>query len=77
MTFLNYQFFFLGGAQVKTVVRDKKEEHVVDSKIEDCPVEEINSAFSIALMCLESEPSKRPSMAEVVKMLEKVKTTDL
>ncbi|GMN64507.1 hypothetical protein TIFTF001_033583 [Ficus carica] len=59
---------------VKTVVEDKREEHVVDSNLEDCPVEEINSAFNIAMMCLESEPSKRPSMAEVVTLLEQLKT---
>lgn len=58
---------------VKTVVEDKREEHVVDSNLEDCPVEEINSAFTIAIMCLESDPSKRPSMAEVVKLLEQLK----
>lgn len=60
--------------QVKTVVADKREEHVVDINLEDGPVAEINSAFNIAIMCLESEPSKRPSMAEVVKLLEQLKT---
>ncbi|EXC11706.1 Receptor-like serine/threonine-protein kinase [Morus notabilis] len=59
---------------VKTVVEHEREEHVVDRNLEDCPLEEINSAFNIATMCLESEPSKRPSMAEVVKLLEQLKT---
>lgn len=59
---------------MKTVVEHEREEHVVDRNLEDCPLEEINSAFNIATMCLESEPSKRPSMAEVVKLLEQLKT---
>lgn len=59
--------------QVKTVVQGNKEEHVVDRSLEDFPAEEINSMFNVALMCLESDPSIRPSMAEVVNMLEQIK----
>ncbi|OWM88558.1 hypothetical protein CDL15_Pgr002325 [Punica granatum] len=55
---------------VKSVVEDKREEYVLDSSLECCPVDEINNMFGIALMCLEPEPSRRPTMAEVVKMLE-------
>ncbi|XP_048321958.2 receptor-like serine/threonine-protein kinase At1g78530 [Ziziphus jujuba] len=62
---------------VKTVVEQKREDHVLDSNLECCTVDEneINSVFNIALICLEPEPSKRPSMAEVVKMLEQIKIT--
>lgn len=59
---------------VKAVVQEKREEHVLDSRLECCSIDEVNSVFSIALMCLESEPFKRPTMAEVVKMLEKAKS---
>lgn len=59
---------------VKAVVQDKREEHVLDSSLENCPEDEINNVFNIALMCLEPEPSRRPTMAEVVKMLEKIKS---
>lgn len=55
---------------VKTVVEEKREECVLDSSLECCPMDEINNVFSIALMCLEPEPSNRPTMAEVLKMLE-------
>lgn len=59
--------------QVKSVVQDKREEYVIDSSLVDFPVEEANNVFSIALMCLEAEPTNRPTMAEVVKMLEQIK----
>ncbi|XP_044474085.1 receptor-like serine/threonine-protein kinase At1g78530 isoform X2 [Mangifera indica] len=59
---------------VKAVVQNQREEYVLDPRLEDCPTDEINIVFSIALTCLEPEPSKRPTMAEVVKMLEKIKS---
>ncbi|XP_047334169.1 LOW QUALITY PROTEIN: receptor-like serine/threonine-protein kinase At1g78530 [Impatiens glandulifera] len=64
---------------VKSVVEEKKEEMVIDSRLECCSMEEeeeVKNVFSIALMCLEHEPSKRPSMAEVVKMLEQKKMSN-
>ncbi|KAI3753621.1 hypothetical protein L2E82_25680 [Cichorium intybus] len=62
---------------VKTVVEDKKEEYVLDERLECYNVDEISHVFNIALMCLETEPSKRPNMSEVVKMLEKIKTDEI
>lgn len=59
--------------QVKSVVEGKREEYVLDSRLADCPKDEIHSVFSIALMCLEAEPSRRPTMIEVLKMLERIK----
>ncbi|KMS98129.1 hypothetical protein BVRB_4g095170 [Beta vulgaris subsp. vulgaris] len=59
---------------VKAVVQEKREEDVLDSSLELCPIKEVNSVFSIALMCLETEPLKRPTMADIVKMLEKAKS---
>ncbi|KAH7846117.1 hypothetical protein Vadar_010160 [Vaccinium darrowii] len=49
---------------VKAVVQQNREELVKDSSLDCCPSDEINHAFNIALMCLEPEPSKRPTMAE-------------
>lgn len=69
-----FEIVLLMFEQVKAVVQDKREEHVLDSSLENCPEEEINNVFNIALMCLEPEPSRRPTMAEVVKMLEKIKS---
>ncbi|KAL1563796.1 receptor-like serine/threonine-protein kinaseisoform X2 [Salvia divinorum] len=62
---------------VKSVVQDKREEYEIDSSLVDFPVEEANNVFSIALMCLEAEPTNRPTMAEVVKMLEQIKPEDI
>ncbi|XWS27423.1 hypothetical protein CRYUN_Cryun26dG0114000 [Craigia yunnanensis] len=59
---------------VKGVVEERREEYVLDSSLGSCPVDETNYTFSIALMCLETDPCKRPTMAEVVKMLEQMKS---
>lgn len=59
---------------VKAVVEEKREGNVIDRRLEDYHVEEINQVFSIAMMCLEPEPSKRPTTSEIVKMLEQVKS---
>ncbi|KAJ4981734.1 hypothetical protein NE237_032571 [Protea cynaroides] len=58
---------------VKAVVDDKKQEDVIDHSLGSCPLEEVNSVFNIAMMCLEPDPSKRPTMIEVLKMLEQIK----
>ncbi|XP_016451088.1 receptor-like serine/threonine-protein kinase At1g78530 isoform X2 [Nicotiana tabacum] len=62
---------------VKAVVQEKREEYVVDRNLEEFPIEEINHVFTIAWMCLEAEPCIRPTMAEVVKMLEQIKVNAL
>ncbi|XP_043702136.1 receptor-like serine/threonine-protein kinase At1g78530 isoform X2 [Telopea speciosissima] len=62
---------------VKAVVDDKREEHVIDHTLGCCPLEEVNNVFSIALMCLESNPSKRPTMIDVLKMLEQIKSNKI
>ncbi|WCJ32369.1 Protein kinase superfamily protein [Euphorbia peplus] len=58
---------------VKGVVEDKREEYVLDDGLKCSPIDEINNVFRIAFLCLESEPSKRPTMTEIVKMLEHVR----
>ncbi|KAJ4842388.1 hypothetical protein Tsubulata_000932, partial [Turnera subulata] len=50
--------------------KDKREEYVLDSSLKNCPTEEINNVFRIAFVCLEPDPSNRPTMAQIVKMLE-------
>ncbi|XP_052206633.1 receptor-like serine/threonine-protein kinase At1g78530 isoform X2 [Diospyros lotus] len=62
---------------VKAVVQSKRQEVVLDSSLENSPANEINQVFSIAMMCLEPEPSSRPTMAEVLKMLEQIESGEL
>ncbi|CAN4103011.1 unnamed protein product [Withania somnifera] len=62
---------------VKVVVQEKREEYVLDKNLEEFPIDEINHVFNIALMCLETDPYKRPTMAEVVIMLEQIKINAL
>ncbi|XP_026395199.1 receptor-like serine/threonine-protein kinase At1g78530 [Papaver somniferum] len=59
---------------VKAVVDLEKEEHAIDTSLGCCPADEIRNVFSVALMCLESEPSRRPTMVEVLKMLEQIQS---
>nr|POE80592.1 receptor-like serine/threonine-protein kinase [Quercus suber] len=71
------EVFIEGGSKfvswVKAVVQEK-EVYVLDGRLENCPEDEIDNVFSIALMCLKPEPSKRPTIAEAVKMLEKIRS---
>lgn len=60
--------------QVKGVVGEKKEELVLDNSLGSCPRQEVNNVFNIAMMCLEPDPLKRPTMAEVVTLLQQTKS---
>ncbi|KAK9056880.1 hypothetical protein SSX86_024244 [Deinandra increscens subsp. villosa] len=62
---------------VKTVVQDNKEEYYLDNRLECCSMDDINQAFVVALMCLETDPSKRPNMLQVLNLLEKIKPDHL
>ncbi|CAN4104308.1 unnamed protein product [Withania somnifera] len=62
---------------VKAVVQHKREEYVLDKNLEEFPIYEINHVFNITLMCLEAVPCIRPTMAEVVIMLEQIKMNAL
>ncbi|CAM8990408.1 unnamed protein product [Rhodiola kirilowii] len=62
---------------VKATVEHKREEDVVDSCLQGAPIDEINKMFAIASMCLESDPSDRPTMTEVVKSLEQIQSDKL
>ncbi|KAJ3699190.1 hypothetical protein LUZ61_002895 [Rhynchospora tenuis] len=42
---------------------------LLDPKLNQCPDEEAQRYFHIALLCVQYEPEKRPSMSEVLEML--------
>ncbi|KAK4285818.1 hypothetical protein QN277_002465 [Acacia crassicarpa] len=55
---------------VKAVVQERKGELVLDNTLGSCPMKEVDNVFNVAMMCLEPDPLKRPTMAEVVTLLE-------
>lgn len=62
---------------VKAVVEDKREEHAIDPDLLHFQIEEVKDVFAVAEKCLEPDCLKRPTMAEVVKMLEEIKSNKL
>lgn len=59
-------------------MEEQREEHAVDSSLgSNFPVEEAKAVFHIAEQCLEADPSKRPAMIQVLKMLEKSRSKSL
>ncbi|KAH7658357.1 Non-specific serine/threonine protein kinase protein [Dioscorea alata] len=59
---------------VKEVVVENREEYAIDSNLVSFPVDEVKTMFTIAEKCLEPDPCNRPTMSEVVKMLEQIKS---
>ena len=59
--------------QVKETMEEKREEHAVDEALPCFPAEEVKFVFTVADKCLDSDPCNRPTMAQVVKMLEQGK----
>ncbi|KAJ1254044.1 hypothetical protein BS78_03G001000 [Paspalum vaginatum] len=57
---------------VKETMEDKREEHAIDAALRhSClPPHEVRLLFTVADRCLDSDPGNRPTMAQVVKMLE-------
>ncbi|RLN24551.1 hypothetical protein C2845_PM07G40570 [Panicum miliaceum] len=63
---------------VKETMEEKREEHAIDEALlyDHCgllPADEVKLVFSVADKCLDSDPGNRPTMAQVVKMLEQGK----
>lgn len=55
---------------VKGVMEDGREEHAIDPELAGFPAEEVKKVFAVADRCLDPDPSTRPTMIEVLKMLE-------
>ncbi|KAK8952283.1 putative LRR receptor-like serine/threonine-protein kinase [Platanthera zijinensis] len=56
---------------VKKLVREKRLESIVDPKlVKNYNVQEVEKIIQIALLCTQATPEDRPSMSEVVRMLE-------
>ncbi|KAK8451753.1 hypothetical protein SEVIR_5G000900v4 [Setaria viridis] len=57
---------------VKEAIEDKREDHAVDDALQLLPAhkDQVRLLFSVADKCLDSDPANRPTMAQVVKILE-------
>lgn len=64
---------------VRETMEEKREEHAIDEALLHHPLhlhtEELRLLFSVADKCLHSDPANRPTMAQVVKMLEQPNNT--
>ncbi|KAK4766350.1 hypothetical protein SAY87_007992 [Trapa incisa] len=57
--------------EVKGILKDKKLEKLVDLDLkENCTDGEVEKLIQVALLCTQSNPTERPKMSEVVRMLE-------
>jgi serine/threonine protein kinase len=58
---------------VRETMEEKREEHAVDEALPCFPADEVRFVFAVADKCLDSDPGNRPTMEQVVKMLEQGK----
>lgn len=57
--------------QVKKLEREKRLDSIVDKNLnENYDVQEMEMIIQVALLCTQASPEDRPSMSEVVRMLE-------
>ncbi|XP_027919529.1 probable LRR receptor-like serine/threonine-protein kinase At5g63710 isoform X1 [Vigna unguiculata] len=61
---------------VKKMVREKRLEDMVDRNLERYDPKEVETILQVALLCTQGYPEDRPSMSEVVKMLQGVGLAD-
>ncbi|XP_050371286.1 receptor-like protein kinase HSL1 isoform X2 [Argentina anserina] len=57
---------------VRTTLKQKGEEHVIDPKLDSCHLEEICRVLDIGIYCTKRLPFSRPSMTKVVKLIQQV-----
>lgn len=57
---------------IKKLLREKRLEDIVDENLHAFDAKEVETILQVALLCTQSSPEDRPSMAEVVSMLQGV-----
>ncbi|XVE83435.1 hypothetical protein DITRI_Ditri16bG0088600 [Diplodiscus trichospermus] len=57
---------------IKKLLREKRVDDIVDGNLKIYDPKEVETIVRVALLCTQSSPEDRPTMAEVVKMLEGV-----
>lgn len=58
--------------QIKKLLRENRLTDIVDGNLETYDPKEVETVVQVALLCTQSSPEDRPTMAEVVKMLQGV-----
>ncbi|XP_020272361.1 probable LRR receptor-like serine/threonine-protein kinase At5g10290 [Asparagus officinalis] len=67
----NYPKFTLVLTLVKKLVREKRLDAIIDRNLnKNYDIEEVEKVIQVALLCTQATPEDRPSMSEVVRMLE-------
>ncbi|KAG5041335.1 hypothetical protein JHK85_013811 [Glycine max] len=61
---------------VKKLLREKRLEDIVDRNLESYDPKEVETILQVALLCTQGYPEDRPTMSEVVKMLQGVGLAD-
>ena len=62
--------------QVKKLLRENRLEDIVDRNLESYDPKEVETILQVALLCTQGYPEDRPTMSEVVKMLQGVGLAD-
>ncbi|XVF58888.1 hypothetical protein PTKIN_Ptkin07bG0102300 [Pterospermum kingtungense] len=57
---------------IKKLLKENRIEDIVDGNLKTYDAEEVKTIVRVALLCTQSSPEERPTMTEVVKMLEGV-----
>ncbi|CAO2833725.1 unnamed protein product [Amaranthus hypochondriacus] len=59
----------------KPMLNEKpKVKRIIDPRMDEYPLEGVNKLAQLILRCLQNDPKNRPSMSEVLKILEKIST---
>lgn len=58
--------------QIKKLQRENRLQDIVDGNLKSYEPNEVETIIQVALLCTQSLPEDRPTMAEVVKMLQGV-----
>jgi len=61
---------------VKKLLREKRLEDIVDRNLKSYDPKEVETILQVALLCTQAYPEDRPSMSEVVKLLQGVGLAD-
>ncbi|GKV10988.1 hypothetical protein SLEP1_g22277 [Rubroshorea leprosula] len=61
---------------IKKLLRENRLNDIVDGNLKAYDPKEVETVVQVALLCTQSSPEDRPTMAEVVKMLEGVGLTE-